>query len=114
MIASLCGSDLLSSYLLCCTIVIHVRRRRVGRDGLGILLARWRLRVVWRSIRMRWTHGMTISVGHAAVRPVLRVHRPRRVMPAMLHGRLRLGLRLDVDADAEAGGAGTVRLLGRC
>lgn len=62
---------------------------------------------------------MTIAIRHVAIWPVLGVHGgPRRVMATMLHGwlrlRLRLGLGLDVGTDTEAGGAGAVRVWGRC
>jgi hypothetical protein len=120
VIASLRGSDLLSSYLLCCTVVVHIRRGRVWSHWLGVLLCRrWRLRVVCRwSIGVRRAHGMAITIRHVAIWPVLRVHgRPRRMMATMLHGglRLRLGLGgLDVGSNAETSRAGAVRLWGGC
>jgi hypothetical protein len=109
VVTSLGGAHLLSSYLLCGAIVVHVRRLGVGCDRRGVLLGRlWRLGMVGRTVGVRWTHGVVVSIGYAAVGSMLVADCPRLVMAAMLHGSL--SLRLDVDTDTDAGGAGTVRL----
>jgi hypothetical protein len=45
------GAHLLSSYLLCYAIVVHVQGLHVGCVRMGLLLVRWwRLVLVWRSV----------------------------------------------------------------
>jgi hypothetical protein len=52
-------------------------------------------------IRMGWGDGRIVTAGNAAIRPVIRIHRPRIRVVAMLHawgrllfGRFRCGRRL--------------------
>lgn len=111
VVARLGGANLLSPYLLGGAIVCHVGGLGIWSHWLAILLDRWRsLGMVWLSVGMGGTDGVVVAIRYAAIGTMLRVHGPRGVVSAMLHGRLSLGLY--VDTDAETGGPGTLGLWG--
>jgi hypothetical protein len=41
--------------------------------------------MVWRTVGVRWTHGVVVSIGYAAVGSMLVADCPRLVMAAVLH-----------------------------
>lgn len=114
VVTGLGGAHLLSSYLLCGAIVVHVRGLRVGCDRRSVLLGWWwwRLCMIWRSVGVcSRTDGVVVSIGYAAIGAMLVVDCPRLVVAAMLHGSLTL--RLHVDTDTDTGGPGTLWLCWR-
>jgi hypothetical protein len=71
VVTGLGSAHLLSSYLLCGAIVVHVRGLRIGRDRRGVLLGWWwwRLGMIWRSVGVcSGTDGMVVSIWYAAIR----------------------------------------------
>jgi hypothetical protein len=103
MVTGLGGAHLLSPYLLCSAIVVHVQGLRVEGDRRGVLLGRWwRLGMIWRSIGMcPRTDGVVVSIWYAAVGAMLVVDCPVVMVAAMLYGS-RL-FRLDSGSHTDAG-----------